>query len=250
MTIPIFIITRDRVSCLVRSMKSYRPLGDVEIVIHDNGSTYPKMVTYLEELEQNGVKVYKHQEQEEAFGKISESVEKTIRRYFDETKNPSKYFVVTDPDIVLENPSPKTLQVYITLLENARMTNGSVPLCVGPMLRIDDIPDHFKFKEYMQKVHYEQFWKYPRSKALVGGEPVEYQIAWIDTTFAVYKTASPYTRLNKGLRVHEPHLARHLDWYIDTENLTEEQQYYIDHCDKKVSSVSRHITEGVEQEEV
>ena len=62
MKIPIFIITKDRVTCLKESIESYylHINDEFEIVIHDNNSSFEGMLNYLAELKDNGIKVYKN----------------------------------------------------------------------------------------------------------------------------------------------------------------------------------------------
>lgn len=53
----------------------------------------------------------------------------------------------------------------------------------------------------------------------------------IDTTLAFYRRK--YVKrgvTGKALRLREPYTARHLDWYLDPEALTEDQLYYLNTC--------------------
>lgn len=236
MPIPVFIITRDRVSCLKQCLEGYKKLGDVEIVIHDNNSTYPPMVEYLKELETQGIKVYYHPVTTNDFNDISQEVANTIKDWY--KTNDSPYYIVTDPDIELENPSPELLEFYIDVMKQHN------PTVVGCMLRIDDLPDHFVIRDEMVKSHMIQFWGEHRNNYIFEHNGIKCQRCAIDTTFGLYKKEFEFKRLNHGIRVYEPYMARHLDWYLDTNNLSEEQQYYIDHCNKKVSTLSGHITRG------
>lgn len=226
--IPIFIICKDRVTVLQKCIASYEKLGDVEIIIIDNGSTYPPM---LEWQLQCPYKIYRNQPAGTT-ADISESVGNIIEHWY--KTNDSPYYIVTDPDIELESPSPKLLEYYADILDKEWTA-----MVVGPMLRIDDIPDHFCLKEEMKASHILQFWH---------KTPIEYkesklQKASIDTTFGMYRKGYKFRRLSPGIRVYEPYMARHLDWYIDTSNLTDEQEYYMAHA-SEVSSLTNHIKRG------
>ena len=92
---------------------------------------------------------------------------------------------------------------------------------VGFSLKIDDLPDHFEHKEKVynwEKRYYEN--------AL---EPEVYQ-APIDTTFALYR---PFSKAGKRdgstpiIRTGIPYQARHLPWYVNTDNLDAEETYYV-----------------------
>lgn len=96
-------------------------------------------------------------------------------------------------------------------------------LKVGFSICIDDLPDCYINKEQVQKWE-SQFWK----KEI---EPNIFK-APIDTTFAVYK---PYFKgeiidtQHLYLRTGFPYSVKHLPWYIDNNNLSEEEKYYIAH---------------------
>jgi hypothetical protein len=234
MPTPIFIINRDRVTVLKKCLPGYLALGDVQIIIHDNNSTYPPMIEYLKELESQGIIVKRIPEKPQDFNVISEDIADTIKEWYQ--TNSSPYYIVTDPDIELENPCPELLQYYIDVLNACPRA-----VCVGPMLRIDDLPECFKFRDRMIYSHMEQFWGPQHTRHFFKGAYI--QTAAIDTTFALYPSHFEFRRLNVGVRVHEPYMARHLDWYMDTDNLTEEQQYYKDHA-SDVSTMSMHIRNG------
>jgi hypothetical protein len=227
--IPIFIICKDRVTVLKECIESYKKLGDVDILLIDNGSTYPPMVEYLNAVAE---KVYVNLSANGEFVDISDSINAFIDDWF--KYNDSDYYIVTDPDILLENPGPKLIDYYKEILDKEQSY-----LCVGPMLRIDDLPECFGLKNDMIKAHKFQFW----DKESFKHKESRVQPAMIDTTFAMYRKGFRFKRLNLGIRVHEPYMAKHLDWYIDTNNLTDEQKYYFEHA-SKVSSMGNHLLRG------
>jgi hypothetical protein len=213
--IPIFITTFDRMIVLLRSCKSYRKLNtEVEIIVHDQGSTYPPMVEYLKILKKAGYSVY-HGANEPT------SVRDSIKDWF--SKNDATHYVVTDPDIAFEGSALNSLDVYIDLLALEKDVT-----CVGPALRTIDIPDHYPFKSNV--INWEKQWYKPENhKALrINNEIINYHFSVIDTTFAVYRKGHEFTKPNtKAIRVSLPHDARHLDWYMDHGRLTEDYKYYI-----------------------
>ena len=228
---PIFIITFNRVTVLKRSIASFLKLGDVTLVIHDNNSTYPPMLLYLEQLESEGVEVIRHPEANGSFYDISESVEKSIKHWFN--YHEASYYVVSDPDIELENPSPELLSHFKELLLDKRVN------VVGPMLRIDDMPECYTLRDEMHSCQWNQFWELPRNEY----KGVKHTHCAIDTTFGMYRSTFRFKRLNLGLRVFEPYMAKHLDWYLDVENLSDEEIYYKDYA-TSLSTNSQHIKNG------
>lgn len=224
--IPIFIITKDRLTVLKRSIESYKKCikTPFRIVIHDNGSTYPPTVQYLNELEQEGIKVfrYNHKIEEEKMkykddylNSVSISVEK-MKKYY-----PFEYYVVTDPDIELYGDCGDILDVYKAILREKRVR------VVGPILKLDDIPDYYPMKEAV--LERKRHWSKPKLQGAMkyAGRRITFTRAKIDTVFGMYSRNFVFKRKQNGILVHSPYDARHLDWYIDPNNLAEDQLYYI-----------------------
>jgi hypothetical protein len=213
--IPIFITTYDRIEVLQQSMESYYHLGtEIEIIIHDQGSTFPPMIEYLKHLERKGFKVYRG---------VNEptSVRTSIADWY--KTNNSKWYVVTDPDISLRNTHPNMLNICIDLLALEKDVT-----CVGPALKIDDLPDHYPMKAQVIKWE-KQWYKEENKKAIrINNDIINYHFSVIDTTFAVYRKGHEFTKPNvKAIRVGKPYEARHLDWYIDHRKLTGDYKHYI-----------------------
>ena len=229
--IPIFIVTCDRLTLLKKTMHSYRTQikTPFEIVILDQGTTYPATVEYLEWMEDAGVKVYRWAENPNDGKKRNakrdeKSVRDNILDYF--KTHPASNYVVTDPDILLDNVDGDILDLYSYLLE--KMPEIAV---VGTMLRIDDIPDYFPLKAQLlsgkkglhkslssRKVYTTEF----------NGQKVRYVRAPIDTTFAMNRAGTQWKRLQSGIRTFHPYGARHLDWYVNPKAMPPDQKYYMD----------------------
>ena len=111
-------------------------------------------------------------------------------------------------------------------------------------MRIDDIPDYYPLKKLVLQKH-NTFWhslnKRKKSFIYDANNPklkpvkVEYIFAPIDTTFGMCRAGSTYTRKQKGIRTLPPFHARHLDWYLDPNNIPPDQQYYTKHANKRVA---------------
>ena len=103
------------------------------------------------------------------------------------------------------------------------------------MLVIDDIPNYYPFKAEAIKRH-STFWQADGSYNVIGKPKlikyrkkiIQYQLSPIDTTFALRSLGSiPYYTSN-AVRTRTPYTAKHLDWYINPNDLSEDQKYYID----------------------
>lgn len=223
-TIPVFIITCDRLTVLKKTIASLAQASDgaYEVVIHDNHSTFPPMVDYLHELESQGVLVAWRNEPVDR-AEMLNGVSETIEAWFRDHDAP--YYAVTDPDVALEDESGQALQLYGELLE--RHPEATV---IGPMLRVDDIPDFNPFKQNAIDTWHYLYDGVPQVEETVAGTKVRLLAGPVDTTFGVYRANFTFHRLNLGYLVMPPYAAYHLDWYLDPHNLTEDQTYYMYHA--------------------
>jgi hypothetical protein len=126
------------------------------------------------------------------------------------------YYVYTDSDMEISEECPDDfMQHFLNVLHQYPLSQK-----VGFGLRIDDLPNYFENK---QKViaHETRFWQHPVANELYKAE--------IDTTFALYR---PYCKgvaniYSEVYRTSTPYLIRHLPWYVNSENMSEEEQYYV-----------------------
>lgn len=222
--IPIFLITCDRLTATQQTIASfYREIHHpIEIVIHDNASSYPPFLAYLDELEAQGVHVVRN-ERRAAHAEMLNGVRATVNAWYREHDAP--YYVVTDPDIELESGPGDIMQFYAHLLQKHPRAQ-----VVGPMLRIDDIPDTYPLKKEVIRRHTDQFWHKRPTPVPWKDAETTLQQAPIDTTFGMYRKGYAFRRLSQGFRTYAPYQARHLDWYLDPDSLTEDQRYYMEHA--------------------
>lgn len=228
--IPIFILTCDRLEALKKSIQSYHDCikTSFEIVIVDFGSTYGPTLEYLKNLEHEKIKVHR---KERIVNKrhFNVHINEVVQDYF---KNHLKSnYVVTDPDIALDNVDGDVLDVYAHLLEELPEI-----IVVGPMLRVDDIPDHYPLKN--DALYYERMFNPPNIEVNTiqyEGKAVKYIFAKIDTTFAMNRLGTHWRRHRRAARILPPYGARHLDWYLDPKNLTPDQKYYMEHASRGIT---------------
>lgn len=228
--IPIFIITCDRLTLLKKAMHSYRTQikTPFEIVILDQGTTYPATIKYLRRMEDAGTRVYRWEENpnngiKRNAKRNEKSVRDAIADYF--KTHPESNYIVTDPDILLDKVDYDILDVYTQLL-------WMLPkiAVVGPMLRIDDIPDYFPLKKQLLGGKIGLHKRFHACKVIVTycqSKEIRYIKAPIDTTFGMYRAGTSWRRLQSGIRTFHPYGARHLDWYVNPEAMPPDQQYYM-----------------------
>ncbi len=217
--IPIFIISYNRLTVLKQSIKSYRQIIGHTIIVHDTGSTYPPLLDYLFELEQQDIEVYRNRPsilKPDDLNTVDETIQPWLARHPE-----VGYYVVTDPDVMLLGDCSDIFEFYKFILDN-----HDIPV-VGPMLRIDDIPPHYPLQQRVIEGHTRQYWSKVPEYVCWNSAQVAYQRALIDTTFGMYSRRLPFRRRMLGVRTHKPYWARHLDWYIDPENIEEDQLLYL-----------------------
>jgi hypothetical protein len=211
---PIFLISFNRLDPLRGLVDWLEKAGYTNIHIVDNNSTYPPLLAYLARSPHhvhNMDKNYGHLVLWES-------------RQFDEViaRQP---FVLSDCDVIPDQDCPADVVGQLAEI----LARYSLFTKVGLSLRIDDLPDHYLLKQ--QVIDWESpFWKYP----LEHGRLFE---AAVDTTFAYYRPGigPDNSAWWRALRTAPPMTARHIPWYADTANPSEEELYYQTHLQEKSS---------------
>ena len=221
--IPIFIIVHDRVEFLKKAVESYQEQikTPIEIIFHDVASTYKPCLDYLEVMRGKGYLVYRSEINHH------HTVLTSITDYLE--KHPEcNYYCVTDHDIELDNVNGDILDFYIHLLE----MHGK-NFVVGPMLRIDDIPDCYPKKEMVMHLHKKLgAWNAPILSTKWKGSDIKYVKYEIDTTFQLAHRSNLTKFRRKGYRCLAPFSCRHLDWYVDPKKTTPDYDYYSENATK------------------
>jgi hypothetical protein len=215
--VPIFIIVHNQFEILKKTIASYEKYikTPFQIVYHNVATTYEPTLQFLKEQELLGRVVYNTTINDH------HTVTQTIDDYYQ--KHPEcEYYVMTDPDIELDNVNGDILELYIHTLKETKAVS------VGPMLRIDDIPDYYPRKDMAIDYHTQQFWSQCKFVIPFKKEKYRFIACSTDTTFQLcsFKNRPTCFPHHESIRVFSPYSARHLDWYIDPNNLTPCQKYY------------------------
>ncbi len=212
MQYPTFIICRDRVTCTAQLVSWLEQAGQQRIYLVDNDSTYQPLLEYYEQTPHTVIRVGGNGGQTIVW---NSDILNTFAK--------DEYFIVTDPDVIPVEECPADwAERFRHVLDNYQDRTK-----VGFGLKLDDLPDHFKFKQNV--IDYEsKFFHW------AGPEP-GLHFAPIDTTFALYRPGATQD-ISFSCRTSGAYLARHLPWYIDSENPGEEEQYYIEHAHTRINS--------------
>ncbi|MCE9623096.1 MAG: glycosyltransferase family 2 protein [Actinomycetia bacterium] len=208
---PIFISLRDRLEPLQTLLNWLDRVNQREIWLIDNDSTYPPLVEFLSTTEHRVVRSGRN------WGSRAPWLTGTIQRV---ARN--RYFVVTDPDVVPDDECPLDALDYFRSILDRHLDLHKA----GFGLRIDDLPERYALAADV--VAWEtQFWERPIEPGLYA--------APIDTTFALYRPMRRHSD-SPAVRTGAPYLARHLPWYVDSSNLSEEDRYYRERADPFMSN--------------
>lgn len=221
--IPIFIIVHNQYEILKKTVESYEKYikTPIEIIFHNVCSSYFETINYLKKKENEGYIVYNSDKNNH------HTVINSIKHYI--SKNPKcEYIVMTDPDIELNKVNGDILEFYIYLLNKLNKTT------VGPMLKIDDIPDEYYNKKAAITGHKKQFWKKQKKTILFNNKKYEYIECNTDTTFQLFSAKNIPKKFphSNSIRTLQPYDARHLDWYTNPNNLSPCQLYYLNNTSK------------------
>ena len=203
--IPIIINNYNRLTTTTKLIEALEKRGYTNIHILDNQSNYPPLLEFYK------TTPYKVYHLKKNFG--SKAFWKSGIWYQFMASN----FVLTDSDVVPVEECPDNfLEYFYNLLKKYPKAHK-----VGFSLKLDDIPDSFRNKEKVIEWESRYYTKEMEENVF---------IAPIDTTFALYK---PFSKAGQRdhrtlvFRTGAPYQARHLPWYIDNDNLDEEETYYL-----------------------
>lgn len=209
--VPIVINNYNRLTSLKKLVEGLEVRGYTNIHIIDNASTYTPLLEYYAGIRYPVYFLHKN------VGHLAVWETGLYKMFTD------SYFAYTDSDLeIFEDCPDDFMEKFIKLLKK-----HPTALKAGFSLKIDDIPDSYSNKRSV--IDWEsQFWK----KKIDGGFAYK---APIDTTFAVYKPyfIGHFIRLRDFkkcyIRTAPPYCVRHLPWYVDSANLSEEEAYYSAH---------------------
>lgn len=199
---PVFIIVRDRYESLRHLIDWCERVGQTEIHLIDNDSTYPPLVELLSTTPHHVHRLGRNLGHRSPW--LSGIVQRTAR---------DRFHVVSDPDVIPDPECPTDALDHFRVLLEAHPDIHKA----GFGLRIDDLPGHNPLTPDI--IEWEsRFW----SEEI---EPGVYR-APIDTTFALYRPLPHRASDSLALRTGAPYLARHTPWYLDPNDLAPDEAHY------------------------
>jgi hypothetical protein len=228
-SIPVIINNFNRLDTLKTQVEWLLAIdGPKSIIILDNDSAYPPLLEYYRSFDFPNAQVVFL-----GYNSGLEGIEDVVR----ELKRFPKY-VLTDPDLVPYASTPSDILVRMSELLD-KYTDYSQ---VGASMEIDDIPESYPLRDEVRQWE-SRFWP-PRAKQVGDGV---YE-AWVDTTFGMYRSTSDVTRIDPALRMDRPYTLKHVDWYMDPDNLSAEQEFYLRACGEVASWTTKLLQHSRESE--
>ena len=207
-SIPVVINNFNRLDSLKREAEWILTLeGSTSVVILDNNSTYGPLLDYYDSLDHPAIQVVYLGYNSGLEG--LEDMEKDLAKY--------PYFVITDPDLVPYDDTPADILIRMRELLDERQEYNHV----GASIETNDIPEHYPLRQ--QVIDWEA--RYWPPEAPIAGEGVFE--AWVDSTFGMYRGTSGVLQIDHALRMDRPYRLKHVDWYINPDDLSEEQAFYL-----------------------
>lgn len=205
--IPIIINNYNRLTTLLALIDALVTRGYTQIFIIDNASTYPPLLEYYNRCPFTVFRL------KENLGFKALWLSHLRKRFC------SDYYIYTDSDVVPATFCPKDFIDHLF----RELKQRRFAYKIGLSLRIDNLPDAYRHKEKV--IAWERrFFEKPVGERLFR--------APIDTTFALYRprVGLSRSRFAEVYRTAFPYQAEHLPWYVDSDHLSDEEQYYVSQC--------------------
>ena len=204
---PIILTNLNRLSTCKKMVEDLFKLNPNAIIyIIDNASTYPPLLDWYKQIENDTTIIYNN----------TNLGPWTFFYSYHSIKINSEWYIYSDADLELNSEMPYNWQEIMKeyILKYDRKASLA--------LRIDDIPDYYPFKDKIRD-HQSVCW-YPTD------EPDIYK-AITDMTFTMDRKDKGYRY--ESIRLAGKFLAKHIPWYIDFNNIEDEEKYYIENLDGK-----------------
>jgi len=203
--IPVYINVFNRLTTTRNLVEQIKRLPDAQPVIIDNDSTYGPLLDWYAS---NPCDIMRLREN---LGHHAPWVSGVV------DGDGASWYVVTDCDIDIDGVPDDVLSV----LQQPFRWEQRRPVKSGLALRIDDLPEW-----QSEVVKWEsRWWRRRLSRA------TDWYRAPIDTTFAMYQRGTTLQQVQDVVRTPCVRLggayqARHMPWYLDCENMDEENAHY------------------------
>lgn len=220
MSIPCFIINKERLNAPKRMIEYLADVPNIQTILVDNNSTYPPLLEYMNSNPPNCI----IERMPQNFGECV--VWHPDSGLYD--KYITDRYIITDSDLDLSGVPKDFLQV---MEEGLRRYPDM--LKVGLSIEINDLPDNAIGKEA-------KGWEQMNWVMLDD----MYIKAPIDTTFSLLRNRASHD-FDKCLRIRRPYTCKHLPWYMNKDNMPDDERYYLSEIGNAHNHYSKRLRDMV-----
>jgi len=238
--IPIFLIAKERIRSLQLMIDSiYLLTSSFEVIILDQGSTYPPMLRFLKSVGRNYINMSVVIQKSNDMHGLENNVAAAVASY--RKNHPEvEFYVVSDADLSLRGCEHDILPFFAACLNACPHV-----VQIGTSLRIDNIQQSSSLKmgtKNIKTADWElQFWDARKhmiaewDNGRGNSHFVNLFEAAIDTTFAMRRMHSQFKRLQRPcIRAGAPYMSEHIPWY--SLKPSPDESWYMQHGGKKFTN--------------
>jgi hypothetical protein len=211
--ITVFLNNFNRLTYLKNMVEFLKQFTECDIIVIDNNSTYPALLDWYDK--QTICKIIKLNQNMGCMAPWESGIINSMS---------SHYYIVSDSDMDLSNlPKDFIYQLKIGIDKHPERYKCALSL------EYEDIVPTDNYRCAM--IETEKRWWQTKIDDL-------YYICESDTTFAMYRKDIPCPWFTCAIRIDRPYTIKHLPWYLDINNLSEEDKYYLNSasCQPRYSS--------------
>ena len=204
---PIILTNINRLTTCKKMVEDLFKLNsNAQIYIIDNASTYPPLLEWYSQVK-NDITIIKNPTNSGPWSFFYSGHYTNIN---------SEWYIYSDADLELNPDMPYNWQEI--MMDYTLKYDRKASLA----LRIDDIPDYYPFKDLV-KDHQNICW-------YLTDEPDVYK-AVTDMTFTMDQKIKGHRY--ESIRLGGKFMTKHVPWYIDFNNISEEEKYYIENINRQ-----------------
>lgn len=238
----LFIANFNRLKPLISQLSFFKQIDDLHIYILDHGSTYPPLLEYYDQLDDDQITVVQRTREEVAKANATGTIPLTgcywhwNSGFIDDVVPHGEPYITTESDLVPTEDCPIDFLSHILPL-----FKGESPLRIIMYLRHNDIPKNNWIDPICAETARRQGRMATKSVVLGNGKQAKVLVGLLQPTgLCIYKNQGknkPWHDIYYGhsqWTMLEPYSYRHIPYYIDPLEIEqhEEEYYYMTHLDK------------------
>lgn len=222
--IPIVLLSHNRLASLEKLTDQLTLLGYDNIYILDSGSSYAPLLEWFKTCPYEVIRA-------DNIGHTGLWTAGYIRQFQN-----WPFIAISDSDIELNiNTQKGFIEQMVVVAKDYHVDK------VGLAIEYKDISNPV-YKEVVTPIE-ERYWKHriPDLTGAIHGNERELYHALVDTSFCIINPMHPYHW--NGIRIAGDYTCKHTPWFSDWDNMTEEEQHYMDNADPRYATCVNHYNQ-------